>query len=355
MRPLYIIAILMLNLLAWSASAHNLDDHALPLGDGKVSSSPQRGYVFACAHTFRGGGAQHAGNWIHGRTWDATQKINVQGAVSWPEAFFTVDNVGNQRQLNGNGLPLNHTTGIFPVQPSDPAYQIDRNPNAIHAQDAKLVLPRNPQMAPSPSCVPMGMIGITLNGIALYNALDDAGRDAVAHEVQDKCSGHPQMRGQYHYHGPSPCIEGIKQKTALLGYALDGFGIYSAFDENGHELTNADLDECHGRTSEVRWDGQMVTMYHYVLTREYPYTIGCFRGTPVQGNARRDTGAPPDRPMRPMQQRERGEPRMPPAEAVQACAGRMAGTSCQFTTPMGHVKNGACREMPGTVACVPDR
>jgi hypothetical protein len=22
-------------------------------------------------------------------------------------------------------------------------------------------------------------------------------------------------------------------------------------------------------------------MYHYVLTREYPYTIGCFRGTPA--------------------------------------------------------------------------
>lgn len=25
-------------------------------------------------------------------------------------------------------------------------------------------------------------------------------------------------------------------------------------------------------------------MYHYVLTLEYPYTIGCFRGTPVRAN-----------------------------------------------------------------------
>jgi hypothetical protein len=49
----------------------------------------------------------------------------------------------------------------------------------------------------------------------------------------------------------------------------------------GRELTNADLDACHGRVSEVDWDGTRVSMYRYVLTREYPYTIGCFRGTPV--------------------------------------------------------------------------
>jgi len=53
-------------------------------------------------------------------------------------------------------------------------------------------------------------------------------------------------------------------------------------DAQGRELTNADLDECHGRASEVLWDGSRVRIYHYVLTREYPYTIGCFRGTPVR-------------------------------------------------------------------------
>ena len=31
----------------------------------------------------------------------------------------------------------------------------------------------------------------------------------------------------------------------------------------------------------VLWDGQTVSMYHYVATRAYPYTIGCFRGSPV--------------------------------------------------------------------------
>jgi YHYH protein len=127
----------------------------------------------------------------------------------------------------------------------------------------------------------MGAIGYALNGVAIYNALDDAGRDAVAHEVQDSCDGHPQQAGQYHYHGPSECMPHADEHNALVGYALDGFGIYSPYDADGQEYTNADLDECHGTTSEIEWNGEMVSMYHYVLTQEYPYTIGCFRGTPV--------------------------------------------------------------------------
>ncbi|MGH7634912.1 MAG: YHYH protein, partial [Gemmatimonadaceae bacterium] len=113
------------------------------------------------------------------------------------------------------------------------------------------------------------------------------GRDAVAHEVQDLCSGHPQMRGEYHYHGPSPCLPGETARETLIGYAVDGFGIYSMYDRNGREIATADLDECHGRASEIPWEGTTVTMYHYVLTRDYPYTVGCFRGTPGAGRGGR--------------------------------------------------------------------
>jgi hypothetical protein len=42
---------------------------------------------------------------------------------------------------------------------------------------------------------------------------------------------------------------------------------------DGRELTSADLDECHGLTSAIEWDGQTVTMYHYVLTRDFPYGV----------------------------------------------------------------------------------
>ena len=72
-----------------------------------------------------------------------------------------------------------------------------------------------------------------------------------------------------------------------IGYAMDGYGIYSSYDAGGRELTNADLDECHGRVSSVEWDGKRMDIYHYVLTREYPYTIGCFRGSPLRRPSRR--------------------------------------------------------------------
>jgi hypothetical protein len=38
-------------------------------------------------------------------------------------------------------------------------------------------------------------------------------------------------------------------------------------------MSNADLDECHGHEH-----GSLG--YHYHATIEYPYTVGCYRGTP---------------------------------------------------------------------------
>ncbi len=263
-------------------AADKLDPHALPLGDGRVSDAPKRGAVFSCMTKFRSGGAQHTGDWVRGATWDSTRKVVVRGDVDWPDARIDISAVdATTREVQGNGLPVGHGTGLFPIRREDPAFDIDRNPNTIRPQRVLLSLARNPVAAPTARCVPMGMIGVTLDGVALYNALDAAGRDAVAHEVQDRCGGHPQMRGEYHYHGPSPCIPGANGNNKLLGYALDGFGIFSGRDDDGHEITNADLDECHGRTSTVEWDGRRVSMYHYVMTREYPYSVGCFRGVPA--------------------------------------------------------------------------
>ncbi len=131
----------------------------------------------------------------------------------------------------------------------------------------------------------MGMIGFTLVGGAIYNAVDAGGRDAPAHEVQDKCGGHPQQGGQYHYHNLTPCLPHGRDASGgseLIGYALDGFGIYGPYEADGHKVTNADLDECHGLVGPVMWDGKLVTMYHYRMTDDYPYSVGCFRGTPVR-------------------------------------------------------------------------
>jgi hypothetical protein len=64
----------------------------------------------------------------------------------------------------------------------------------------------------------------------------------------------------------------------LFGYAFDGFGIYGPRGDDGKMVTNEQLDECHGHTHSVLWDGKMKKIYHYHLNNEYPYSVGCFKG-----------------------------------------------------------------------------
>jgi len=254
---------------------------AIPIGDGHLSTEPKVGYVFSCQTQFRGRGPALPAPWIDvaNGTWNPQAKPVVDGAVLWPNAQFQINETNGTRDLVGNGLPVDDLTGVFPIQPTDDAYQYDRNPNEILLQQVMVSLPLDPEVAASPTCVGMGVIGYALNGVAMYNALDAAGLDGAAREIQDACHGHPQSQGQYHYHNFSPCLlDDPATEPTLIGYAFDGYGIYKYPDR----MTNADLDECHGKTGEILWDGKTVSMYHYVVTDEYPYTIGCFKGTPVR-------------------------------------------------------------------------
>ena len=261
-----------------------VDPAHLPVGDGKLTtSSPRVGYLFVCTIPSSNNPPGRA-PWIASDgTWDSTAKIAVQGSVSWPSQF-SANLLGTLLSLAGNGLP-SHPTGTFPIaRGTDPAAQYDGNPNAIVASPIAWGLPANPQVNTTPTCTSLGAIGVLLTGARLYNASDADGRDAVAHEVQDACDGHPQGQGQYHYHNVSRCLADTRTSTghsALVGYAADGFGIYGNLGVGGASLTNADLDECHGHAHDVTIDGATVTRYHYHATREFPYTVGCFRGTPA--------------------------------------------------------------------------
>ena len=118
-----------------------------------------------------------------------------------------------------------------------------------------------------------------MNGVAIFDALDGENRDAVAHEIQDRCQGHPQRTGVYHYHSIPNCVtRRVKGGGAkVVGWMIDGYPIVS---EKG--VTSADLDACHGRTSRITLFGRRVRTYHYDATAEYLYTAGCFRGTPLR-------------------------------------------------------------------------
>ncbi len=260
----------------------------LPIGDGKVTTSgARRGYVYACREGSAPGpaGAMVEGPWIRGDgTFDLSAKATVDGSVHWSQARFSDKREGSRRVLKGNDLPTRQTTGEFPVKSSDDAFRYDRNPNSIVARAHAYSLPLHPRAASSPNCLTGGPIGVAKNGVAIFDALDAGDRDAVAHEVQDSCGGHPQKQGEYHYHSIPSCLTAGESKhkaSGLVGFALDGYPIYGPRGAHGKLLTNADLDACHGQTSKVWLEGRWQRTYHYNATLEYPYTLGCFHGTPV--------------------------------------------------------------------------
>ncbi|MBL8051229.1 MAG: YHYH protein [Anaerolineales bacterium] len=329
----------------------DVDATHLEIGDGKYSTTPQVGYVFSCQTNYNGQGATGApGNWINGDgTWNALMKAVVDGSVSWPHSF-SISIQGDGRVFTGNGLP-DHTTGNYPISPSDDAYAYDRNPNSISEQNITLTLPANPTIAAQPTCVG-GDVGIMLSGVVLFNAFDALGRDAQVHEVQDECDGHPQQAGVYHYHALSDCLEDTETgHSALMGYAFDGFGIYGYYDEDGTEITNEDLDECHGHVGVIEWDGQSVEMYHYHATREFPYTVGCFKGTPsVRSIGGQGQNQQPQQGEQNQNQGGGQTGQQPPQEAIDACVGLSQGASCS----VGNM-TGTCMTPPNSsqLACVP--
>ena len=336
----------------------------LPVGDGNVSTGAKVGYVFACNQNFRGGGARHTGDWFHGDTWDPTAKPHVQGAVVWPDAAFSMSQSGSTMEVQGNSLPVGQATGNFPIAKEDPAYQYDTNPNEIKPTTLSFGIPVQPVKASKVGCLSMGMIGFTITGVPFYNALDAAGRDAAAHEVQDLCDGHPQGKGQYHYHSSSPCLPGAASNK-IVGWALDGYPILGMKDGAGKLITNADLDACHGRDENVRIGGREYD-YAYRLSAEYPYTLGCFTGK-VSDETKRSigasmgpSGAKGDKAAGNNQgQGLGGGQGSPPQEALDACAALNQGDACSFIGRGGNPRSGTCRTPPkmkrGGMVCMPKR
>ncbi|HEY0907994.1 MAG TPA: YHYH protein [Candidatus Paceibacterota bacterium] len=326
-------------------------DGNVPLGDYRYTTdAPKKGYIYLCNARQDNPGSMVNGSWINGDTWNFLKKISVSGSVSWPNAAFSNVISAGMRVLTGNALPINHTTGVFPVAANDPAAKIDPNPSTISAQTLKQSIPADPVYSDTPYCM-TGEVGIMLTGVPLFNGFDAGLRDAAAHELQDSCDGHPQGDGQYHYHSMSKCFKGVSV-TTVLGYAYDGFPITGPLVAKDEYLTTEDLDICHGITSEIVIDGVKKTTYHYVMTQDFPYSASCYRG---KSYMTRPAGAGQQNQQQ-MQQGGQQSGQTPPQEAISACSGKTTNTSCSFKGGRGETVSGTCRMTPSSsLACTPNR
>lgn len=328
----------------------------IPLGDNKyTTTSAKKGYIYLCNARKDGFGAQAAGPWIRNGYWYPSEKINISGDVNWPNATFKNLISGITRTLSGNGLPTTHNTGTFPIARDEEAYSYDRNPNSIKSQNLKEQVPVNPVYSDTPYCMG-GEVGTMLTGVPLFNAFDATLRDAAAYEVQDKCEGHPEVTGQYHYHSESGCFDEQSVET-VLGFALDGFPITGGEVSEGKYLTTDDLDVCHGLVSEIVLDGKQVTTYHYVMTADFPYSVSCFRGKPSRVNpSNPPTSGGVSNGISGGTGSGMSGGQTPPKAAQDACISKQTGNSCEVSTSNGKL-SGECRTTPDNkyFACIPNR
>lgn len=278
---------------------------------GTPISAPAKNTIFACVPVTGPDGTKYVVGQDIGRTltqadtpWLRGDKVIISEIEKVPgnvkmKSVFKVTETKSTRTFKGNGIP-DFPIGSFPIPENSAAYKYyaalpaEGYANAAEIPalpyDLNITLPKNPKIAAKPSCFGELTIGVALVGAAWHAevALDALGNayDPNAALPTDRCFGHPYAT-QYHVHGYSwKCMDQGKpgKPSPLVGYALDGFGIYGPRGADGKLVTNAQLDECHGRVGEVMFNGKKKKMYHYVLNNEYPYSIGCFRGNPVPFN-----------------------------------------------------------------------
>jgi hypothetical protein len=154
---------------------------------------------------------------------------------------------------------------------------IDRNTGIPSSKNLKFVIPTKPNILDVPKYLSLGPVGVTTNGVVIYNASDARGNDAVAHEIVDVFGGHP-ARDEYHYHFIPERFDKNSLEdghSGIVGYIIDGFQIYGYKVSSEKLIANKDLDICHGHAH-----GELG--YHYHATLDYPYTVGCFRGDPFE-------------------------------------------------------------------------
>ena len=195
------------------------------------------------------------------------------GATMYPELSVSTDDEEVIR-IRANHVPPHETASSY-TQPIT---------TYIGNTVSTYTIPRNPAIATQTTCLPTGVLGVAVNGVSIFSAYSRPCTDAVEDEAIgfDQCQGHPQEQGQYHYHYKADCLkdkegnEVCKEKKQLLfGVLLDGFPVYNKYTQNGTEITNDQLDECHG------YDAGDGLGYRYIVNDEFPYIVGCFKGTPL--------------------------------------------------------------------------
>jgi len=188
---------------------------------------------------------------------------------------------GKYLQIASNGIPdHNMMEGITNWQQQVPLPQ-------NYTGNNRWQIPLNPILADSPMSSKdhfhKGAVAIAVNGVPLFNALNNRGEYAADIGELDHWGGHSGKADDYHYHLAPVHLENTVGKGNPIAYALDGFPLYGK--------TQKPLDKYLGRVNEAG-------SYQYHAVDYPPYYIAGMRGvvqTDSAANAPEDQIVPQPR------------------------------------------------------------
>lgn len=200
-----------------------------------------------------------------------TVPVNAtDGVLAGFDAFASTVNVarsGSMWVVESTGMPTHSMmTGIVSWQQQVPLPQDYTGSNAFQ-------FPTDPVLAANPisakGALFNGAIAVAIDGVPIFNALNNRGDDAYLVGELDNWGGHAGRADDYHYHAAPLYLQELVGAGVPIAYALDGFAIYGDTEPDG--TATSELDEFNGHLGA---DGT----YHYHGTRTYPYINGGMRG-----------------------------------------------------------------------------
>ena len=195
--------------------------------------------------------------------------------------------------VHAKNLP-NHPTAKFP----------GLNPSYIQEMNATYRLPLDPVVNPDAvamddsdrnGALPMGPIGIAVNGVPFFNPFDAGMQDAS--NIMDYCCGHPNPDNQYHYHKypicvNTPFVDKGDGPSEVIGFAFDGLPIYGPYQAAGvmaKDSTDNPLNAFNACYDAVRgW-------HYHVTPGKFPYLIGGYFAKVESSDISRGHGPPSGR------------------------------------------------------------
>lgn len=228
--------------------------------------------------------------WLHAGYLDRSGNVVTKERLVSDSVILRFDGQG-ALAVSSKNLP-DHPTAKFPDRYGTQGY----NPNYIQEQADTWYLPLQPTPNPdagaldvktNPRALPMGPVGVAINGVVFFNPFDMGMQDAA--DLMDRCCGHPAPDYRYHYHKypvcvNTPFVDKGEGHSPVIGFAFDGYPLYGPYEAAGEmakDSTANPLDAFHCHQDPVRG------RHYHVTPGKFPYLLGGYFGKVDMRNFRR--------------------------------------------------------------------